>query len=902
MAEPDAIHKQALVSYFRTKLSDQRVTESLIEKTVDGDPFAANLDPTTRMRIIRTLKLELFITQESGAIISSECKPWLAGRKAEIDSYYWNRLRDYMIGTGELPKEVVSRLDTVTDQILDCCGDPLAPGNWSSRGMVMGHVQSGKTTNYGALICKAADAGYKVIILLAGITNSLRSQTQQRMDEYFIGRKSVFNAAAQAPLPIINYSGSVQRKPDFGTSRDQDFSRLNAVVGASFSSLKEPKIFVIKKNKHVLENLNTWISDQAHGQKISEPLLMIDDEADNASINTHKDPGRSTAINAAIKATLAQFNRSTFIGYTATPFANIFIDPQSIDELEQEDLFPRNFIKALEPPSNYCGAARYFSEDGNLKDRSVVEVHDYTDILPLAHKKSHPLESLPPSLETAIRAFVLARAIRVLRGDGKKHATMMVNASRFNDVQEKLEGLIYAYLTKLKQSITLWAGSDKPMSDPAICALQATYQEEYSGTCVDNHPISFESLLPVLADATSTIGVTTVNMRKKTSALNYDAKKANGLHVIAIGGLALSRGLTLEGLVTTYLLRNVGASDTLMQMARWFGYRTNYEDLCRIYLPKDAIEHYEETHSSIEELRTEVDRMELIGDTPLNFGLKVRQSETGIRITAANKMRTATQMRLAAGYSGRFVQAHAIYNRNEVNTKNLKTGSDFLSSLGRPAGNEHHHYWTHVKGQEVLRLIADLEFPREIQPLWKLEGRRSLLSDYVSDRLGDELMEWDVCLATRSSPALGVSPIIDFLPGESIHPVVRSAAELDAKNTSIYRFSGTKNAVADQDTAMIGLSQDEIDTAKSLPKVAFENRYCQVRIRPLLVIFLVDPKTDSTEYKIKSPAFSIAVCFPTTQKPVQEKTYQINKVLRDQIIKESEDNADDDEDLIGDAA
>ncbi|WP_373009295.1 Z1 domain-containing protein, partial [Hyphomonas sp.] len=851
MADTDAVHTAALISYFKTKLSAQRVTETLIEKTVDEDPFAANLDPKTRMRIIRTLKLELFITQESGAIISSECKPWLAARKGEIDSYYWNRLRDYMIGTGELPAGIVSRLDTVTDQILDCCGDPLVPGKWSSRGMVMGHVQSGKTTNYGALICKAADAGYKVIILLAGITNSLRSQTQQRMDEYFIGRKSVFNAAAQAPLPIINYSGSRQRKPDFGTSRDQDFSRHNAVVGASFSSLKEPKIFVIKKNKQVLENLNTWISDQANGQKINEPLLMIDDEADNASINTHKDPGRSTAINAAIKATLAQFNRSTFIGYTATPFANIFIDPQSIDELKQEDLFPRNFIKALEPPSNYCGAARYFSGDGNLKDKSVVKIDDYGDVLPLSHKKTHPLETIPPTLETAVRAFVLARAIRILRGDGKKHATMMVNVSRFNDVQEKLEGHIYAYLTKLKQAIALWAGSENAMSDPVIRALQETYQTEYAGTIIDDDPISFASLLPVLAEAASPIVVTTVNMRKKSSALNYDANKAEGLHVIAIGGLALSRGLTLEGLVTTYLLRNVGASDTLMQMARWFGYRTNYEDLCRTYLPKDAIGHYEETHSSIEELRAEIDRMELIGATPLDFGLKVRQSETGIRITAANKMRTATEMRLAAGYSGRFVQAHAIHNRKVVNDKNLKTGSEFLRSLGhRSNDHDHHHYWTNIEGLDVLRLIGDLEFPREIQPLWKLEGRRSLLSDYVSDRLGDELSKWDVCLATRSSSAPDVNPVTDFLPDESIYPVVRSSAELDEKNQAVYRFSGSKNAVADQDTAMIGLTQEEIETAKSLSKVAFENRFCQVRRRPLLVIFLVDPKAGGDEYQI----------------------------------------------------
>ncbi|RCL90141.1 Z1 domain-containing protein [Hyphomonas sp.] len=898
MADSNDYDIPALISYFKTKLSSHRVTESLIEQTVENDPFAANLDKLTRTRIARTLKTELFITQDDGAIISSDCTPWLAARKGEIDSYYWNRLRDYLIGTGELPTGVVSRLDTVTDQILDCCGDPLVSGNWSSRGMVMGHVQSGKTTNYGALICKAADAGYKVIILLAGITNSLRSQTQQRMDEYFIGRKSVFNAAAQAPLPIINYSGARQRKPDFGTSRDQDFSRHNAVASAPFSSLREPKIFVIKKNKSVLENLNTWISDQAHGQKINEPLLMIDDEADNASINTHKDPTRSTAINAAIKATLAQFNRSTFIGYTATPFANIFIDPQSVDELEQEDLFPRNFIKALEPPSNYCGAARYFSKSGDLQEKSVITIDDYSDILPLSHKKSLPLSSIPNSLEKAVRAFVLARAIRVLRGDGRKHATMMVNASRFNDIQDKLEGHIYAYLTKLKQAIALWARSKDPLSDPVIRELRDTYEEQYRDVLVDGELTDFKTVLSVLGEAASTIGVTTVNMRKKSNALNYDAKKKEGLHVIAIGGLALSRGLTLEGLVITYLLRNVGASDTLMQMARWFGYRGNYEDLCRIYLPEDARKHYEETHTSIEELRSEIDRMELLESTPLEFGLKVRQSETGIRITAANKMRTATQMRLAAGYSGRYIQGHAVYNNQAINESNRKHGAAFIESLGAPGGFESQPYfWSGVSGREVLKLIGNLEFPREIQALWKLEGNRSLLSDYVLDRIDDELSYWDICLATRNTPYPGTDPDSDFLSGFNLYPVHRGSGVVSG-NT--YRIGGSKNSLGDQDTAKIGLTIGEIETAASIPSAANENKYCLVRERPLLVVFLVHPNADLGDCELDSAAFSIALCMPATQRQVREQTYQINRVLREQILMESEENSDDDEAGLGD--
>ena len=890
---PDADHQlNALAAYFRSKLSGQRVTEAAIESSVDTDLFATSMDDTTRSRLKRLLKQTLFITQESGHLIKSDVRPWLAGRKAGIDQYYWQRLRDYLIGSGELPATVVSRLDTVTDSILDCCGDPLQPGTWSSRGMVMGHVQSGKTTNYGALICKAADAGYKVIILLAGITNSLRSQTQQRMDEYFIGRKSVFNAAAQAPLDILSYARP-PRYPDFGTSRDQDFSRNNAVTGAALSSLKEPKIFVIKKNKSVIENLNTWLHDQAIGGRIDEPLLMIDDEADNASVNTHKDPGQSTAINLAIKETLAKFNRSTFIGYTATPFANIFIDPDSVDEFKREDLFPRNFIRSLEPPTNYCGAHRYFTEEGDLSKVSVRPLDDYKDFLPLNHKKTHPVEELPPSLQKAVRVFVLARTIRVLRGDGRKHCTMMVNASRFNDVQDKLEGSIYAYLSKLRKAIDVWSLSDDALSDPMIRSLEESFLEEYPDVKADDRVLSFRDILAELAPAASTIQVRTVNMLKKANALNYDANKKEGLHVIAIGGLALSRGLTLDGLVVTYLLRNVGASDTLMQMARWFGYRPNYEDICRIYLPESGKRHYEEVHLSIEELRGEIGRMELVGGTPLDFGLKVRQSETGIRITAANKMRTATQMVLAAGYAGRFIQGHALINRDEVNVHNRAIASEFLNKLGGidPA-QQAPYFWSDVEGRAVVKLLEDLEFPRQVQPLWKIDGKRSLLGDYISDRLDAELKKWDVCLATTKGRAAGSRQDTEFLPGQALYPASRGSGAVKDGN---YQVSGTKNAVADQDTPALGLSRTDIEGAASVSVSPPQNRFCLVRKRPLLVLFLVNPQQNIPDMKIRGPVLSVALCMPPTEKDVREHIYQINLVLRDQIMQESADNADDDE-------
>ena len=293
--------------------------------------------------------------------------------------------------------------------MLDYLGDPADVGSWSRRGMVIGHVQSGKTTNYSALICKAADAGYKVIILLAGITNSLRSQTQERLDETFIGRKSIFHATAQEALPIVNYSNE-RRFPAYGTSRDRDFTRDAAGVFFSLAAHNEPIIFITKKNKAPLESLQRWLKEQSHGQQIHFPLLLIDDEADNASINTMENPNATTAINGAIRQILNLFARSSYVGYTATPFANIFIDPDSDQQMLSDDLFPRNFIKELDPPSTYVGAARVFEENGELRNSTVRILNDYQKILPLEHKRDLQITTLPPTLYRAIRVFVLARA------------------------------------------------------------------------------------------------------------------------------------------------------------------------------------------------------------------------------------------------------------------------------------------------------------------------------------------------------------------------------------------------------------------------------------------------------------------------------------------------------------
>lgn len=451
---------------------------------IDASPF--RFDDEERAEVMRALEASFTQTQTRGYSVFSDFKPWLKDCSASIDFYYWNRLKRYYLEGGSLAAPVVATLDAVTDQILDFSGNPLTSGTGSRRGMVMGHVQSGKTTNYSALICKAADAGYRTIILLAGITNSLRAQTQERLDETFIGKKSIFHALAAEPLPILTYAMK-KRFPAYGTSRDKDFTRdKNGGVVFSLAAHNEPIIFVCKKNKAPLSKLRDWLIEQGHGQMITSPLLLIDDEADNASINTSKDPKATTAINAVIREIMALFERHSYIGYTATPFANIFIDPDTNDEMLKDDLFPKHFIKTLDPPNTYVGASRVFADDGDLREPMVKVVKDYAPHLPLNHQAGHPV-TLPPSLLTAVRVFLLTRAIRILRGQGRQHCTMMINVSRFNAIQEKLHGEVYIYLQTLQNAAALAMGPEA-LRDPVIAQFKEDFDREF-GECGDRKSV-----------------------------------------------------------------------------------------------------------------------------------------------------------------------------------------------------------------------------------------------------------------------------------------------------------------------------------------------------------------------------------------------------------------------------
>jgi len=608
--------------------------------------------------------------------------PWLPSRRASLEWRFWDRYATWLRSVRSWPEPILAKLDSLTEKTLGLLQDPTRPGAWATRGMVVGSVQSGKTANYTGLVCKSADAGYKLIIILGGMQNSLRSQTQLRLDEGFFG----FNTAqATAYGQSTNRIGVGRVKgPEelrchalTGSAENGDFSKAGANMVNVRPGGVEPVYLVVKKHKSILQNLITWLSLQAEddgkgGPKLIRnlPFLLIDDEADNGSINTKAIPLDSdgnplpdydvTAINGKIRELLRLFEKSSYVGYTATPFANIFIDPQESSEKYGDDLFPRNFIISLPPPSNYIGPAKVFGFDGSVDAGIPAEVglgivltiNDTANWLPIPHKNhTRPGRPIPPSLSSAILDFVIACAARRARGQRGVHNSMLVHVTRYNVTQEAVADQIQEHLSSIQNRIRYGDGGRSPtIFDDLRKRWEMEFEPKYASikAAIDDPmmtALEWKQVEAEIKDAVALIEVRKIN-GTAGDTLDYHVRP-DGISVIAVGGDKLSRGLTLEGLSISYFLRTSKMYDTLMQMGRWFGYRPGYADLCRLHLPDDLRKWYRHIALASEELRTELDYMSDIHSTPMEYGLRVRMHPSGMLITGLNKMRNGTPMRVS---------------------------------------------------------------------------------------------------------------------------------------------------------------------------------------------------------------------------------------------------------------
>lgn len=728
MTEDDSKTLQSLISIAQTLLLQEKdkaaITPALITEKVG---VAASLVPGSAPfmdaavgELIR--RFSLWIGQDSTLIDDEGHVPWLVAARKK-DWRYWQRYQSWL--EMKMSATAVDGLDKSTDRILGLLEDPTREGSWDRRGLVVGHVQSGKTGNYSGLVCKAADAGYKIVIVLAGLHNNLRSQTQIRLEEGFLGYETSAAGDCVKPIGVGEIDSDSKILPNCATNRSNN-GDFNTKVAQHYSISPEQKpwLFVVKKNKTVLERLLKWIrnhvadaADKTTGRRFVSnlPLLLIDDEADHASVDTgeqlfNPDGTPDTehepkAINSRIRKILHAFAKSAYVGYTATPFANIFIHRRGATADEGPDLFPQSFIINLAAPSNYVGPARVFGlrspegRVGGLPLSRKVDDHAGKDgiggWMPSKHIKEHvPLhgrnDDVPPSLREAVWAFVLACAAREVRGQGGQHSSMLVHVTRYNLVQREVHRQVEDVVKRMRQRI-----SRRADHEALLAGLEALWRDDFEPTCAAIAEVlpdaegvaptpSWDEVLAALPDVLADIDVRMINGTAK-DALDYAEKRAKGLKVIAIGGDKLARGLTLEGLCVSYFVRTSKMYDTLMQMGRWFGYRPGYIDLCRLYTTKDLVEWFGHIADASEELSEEFDAMADSGATPKEYGLKV-QSHPVLMVTSPLKMRSARNLQLS--FSGESLETVALHKDPAILKRNLDAAEKLVAAMGAPSEND----------------------------------------------------------------------------------------------------------------------------------------------------------------------------------------------------------------------
>jgi len=873
---------------------------NIIRQLRDMPMFSGMVEDGDAEELARLIEEKYGISMGLGAVVDAvDFRPWLhdARINGEIGDFYWGRYRKLLNLKG-LPRSVIDATDEVTDRVLDRLGDPKNMSPWSRRGMVVGHVQSGKTANYTGLICKAADAGYRLIVVIAGIHNNLRNQTQARIDEGFIGRDTgrLAHANRAQRQKIIGVGQFDQREfPVSLTNTLRDFNKATATTNTSqIGQYNVPVVLVIKKNSSTLKNLLEWLKEHSvhqGTQMVRQPMLLIDDEADNASINTAYSRDEVTRINSQIRELLSLFHRSCYVGYTATPFANIFIDPDTDDEALKQDLFPRHFIIGLDSPSNYFGAQKVFLD---ARDRHVRLIGDNEDILPMKHKIGHPVDVLPDSLVRAVRAFIVARAIRNARGQQSSHASMLVNASRFTDVQGRLRSRVADVVGRIRDAVAVDGGKGRAaLKNPEIAALHEVWMAEYA----DAESADWSEVQARLHEVLVATKVVEVNASKRSQPLDYDQRGEHGVTVIAVGGFSLSRGLTLEGLTVSYFLRNSMMYDTLMQMGRWFGYRPGYEDLCRVWIPADGVGWYAHIHEAMDDLQAQLKRMELAKATPEQFGLAVRSHPESLIVTARNKMGTGREFPMKVGLAGKLIETTRIRADREQLDRNRKAGQALMAgikALGLAA--DHPSRGTLYRSVPV-DLVRDFLLVFRADASDPLTDPR-LVSDYIEARADGELKEWDVLFASaQKDDAPG-----DELAGLTMRAFGRSVGEPDLRQ-GVLAISGTSRRVGSPGDERVGLTTEQIDTAtkdfrdkcglqgKEVPKTLPPRIFCEVSgRRPLIILRFVVPTVSDEALSGKLPGIVLAwsICFPPSEVQGGTVEYVVNTIRMREMFGEEE--------------
>lgn len=837
--------------------------------------------------VVQNRLVEYFekISQETACIIEDKrnYKPWVGD--AVNGEYYSDRYIEYLKQNTNMAAKPIRTMSEDSTYILDRLGNPQSKGPFKRKGLVVGHVQSGKTANYISLINLAADYGYKLIILIAGVHNNLRSQTQQRINEGFIG----YDQLSQTKVGVgAILDEDKSKRPITFTNTKDDFSAKNRDIAAlTPEATQVPIILVIKKNGSILRSILKWLqqdNDERAKYIINYPALIIDDEADNASINTKHQADDPTAINRLIRELMNQFKQVSYVAYTATPFANIFIDPDVDHQHLGDDLFPDDFIVNLEAPSNYCGPKQFFEFNDNEEGEnlSLCEIiHDYHDAIPIPTPKNHTIIHLPNSLKTAIRHFIIAMSIKSLRNVKNKHCSMLVNVAHRTAFQSEVRELIESEFSKIKHAVLFEGGKELSiaLSNKYISELKNTYENYFDGK-----EYAFSTILQYLIKHIGSVQIVEINSTSNEK-LYYEDYKENGLKVIAVGGYSLSRGFTLEGLITSYLLRNTAMADTLLQMSRWFGYRDGFRDLCKLFLPEKTYSWYSYIGQSMEELREEFRCLRELNLTPRQYGLRVRSSPAGLMITAKNKMQSSSYVEDSLSFSASIYQLEQLSLVEKNIQENLRVLESFNNELKKydSVSEKTNLLYKNVSVSNVLQFMKQFQYVDK--------GDVSLCFQYIQDGLNKELKVWDVAFTSNSRSSKHCLQLGNF----ALNPFERTLkksmfSKMDEPDSVMLNDGGGRIARIWEEK--LGMTELQIQQAEEvLAKKGTKQSsmfYRLYRTNPLLIIKIMDIKQSASDQEGQSiliqklvPGF--AVSFPKSPEN-REFTYQVNKIYQQKLL------------------
>ncbi|GHE49596.1 Z1 domain-containing protein [Sphingobacterium griseoflavum] len=831
---------------------------------------AENLDPLTDKdwaRMKRELETHFDIKMENGILIQGEDQQkrdsnwWTTIEKQKNKKYYWERYKAYL--QDSLPTEVVKTLDDDTDVVMNNIESP-SRSNFSRYGMVVGHVQSGKTGNYAGLVCKAADAGYKFIVVIAGSMNNLRNQTQERLNEAFVGHTN----GAQVGVGKGNIDKN--HTPFSLTTVERDFNKQDADRAAqntNFETINVPILLVIKKNTTTFKSVISWLEKQYKNKILDHAMLVIDDESDYASVNTKEDED-PTAINKGIRKLLSLFSKSSYVAYTATPYANIFIDHEAENEDYGLDLFPRDFIYALEAPSNYFGARKIFLDSN---DKHLETVSDYEEYIPVKHKKDHEISSLPSSLHEAIQVFLINIAIRNLRGYGKHHNSMMVHTTRFTLVHQRVASLIAKYLERFQKEIVSYGKLDNPQNySEYIAVLKSTYFKKF-----DFNEFEWNTVIVKLTNIIDSIVVREIH-QKATIQLEY--RKNIATNVIVVGGTSVARGFTLEGLSVSYFLRNTVFYDTLMQMGRWFGYRMGYEDLCKIYMPADKINQFAEIIQATEQLMEDFKIMSENKWTPSDFGIAIRENpDSALQITARNKQKNVREFYLSMRLDGKAKETSILSADKKDVDDNINLIKDLIEKLDQPTEFiSRSILWRGIKPEIVLDFFDRFKTFKS-DPLG-LMARMPI--EFVKEYVKDRGYMWDVAFYSgQGDPFISKNNISILKEKRKIQ--IRSDGKYELKNRQV--SSGSSESIS--------LSPGE------RKEVGNDRQAARKRMRnPLLMLHILQPELDKTVNENIDSIGAFGVSFPGDALSKEDTVkLKINTVYYNNLLLDYEDDEESDD-------